>query len=244
MSALCRALCLSLLAVPCILLTNAQADPFSYPPETNWSDWVTSLPYQRNVSIDFGVSPVGSAGSGIPGAVYSGTLDSSLKAADYAQFYGDVTWYASVPGLSQTGLIGIDNRNGTTTLSGYVFFNFGNTSNTANVKHVWEEFDWLSNQGDFGFGVFDTLGLFDMDSVLINDLGGGVTRFDAGWTRAPNPAQENIGFQLSINPGKYFLFDNLHVATECVPEPGTLALLGVGLLSLFACGHQRRKQAA
>ena len=241
MNSLAKTLGLSFAALLCVLSTNVQAGPFAYPPEVYWSGWVTSSPYQRNINMDFGVTPVGSPGSGIPGAVYAGSLDSSLKASDYAEFDGDMAWYASVPGITQTGLIGIDNRNGTSTLSGYLVFHLGNTSNAAKVEHVWEEFDWLTNQGDFGWGVFDTSGIFDLTRTFEDDLAGGVSRLDSGWARSPNPTSESVVFELHINPGNYFLFDNLHVATECVPEPGTVALLGVGLISLLAYAWRRRK---
>jgi len=241
MSALGKALCLSLLAVGCVSLANVQADPFVMPPETYSPDWQTSFPYQRNIYMDFNVSPVAAPGNGIPGAVYEGYLDPTLKASDYVTLDGAAQWYDSVPGFTQTGLIGIDNRTGTSTLTGYLIFHIDNTTNTDNKKHVWEEFDSFSNNG-FGSGVQDPSGNW-FDAVYYHTQGasGNFSKNDFEYGHSPNPPWENVEFEVLVAPGQCALFDNLHIATECVPEPATLTLLGIGVISLLAYAWRRRK---
>jgi len=241
MNTLGKALCLSLLAVACVLLTNVKADTFHYPPEIYAPVWETPFPYQRNINMDFSVNPVAAPGDGIPGAVYEGYLDPSLKVSDYVTLSGDAQWYESVPGFTQTGLIGIDNRNGTDTLYGIFIFHIDNTTNADNEKHLWEEFDWLATTQSISVKVEDPSGnRFNLIYSHGTGASGNYTA-DYEWVHSPNPPWENVQFNFGIEAGKYFLLDNLHIATECVPEPATLTLLGIGVISLLAYAWRRRK---
>jgi hypothetical protein len=240
MNAISKAFCLSLFAVVCILLTNVQASPFYMPPETYSPNWDTPFPYQRNIYSDFSVNPVGTPGSGIPGAVYEGFLDPSLKVSDYVTLTGDAQWYESVPGFTQTGLLGIDNRNGTSTLSGQIIFHIDNTANADNEKHVWTELEQLSSQGP-GTKVLDPLGnQFYITYSHSEALEFRHYRTVIQWDHSPNPPWEDVISSFSITPGNYFLMDNIHLATECVPEPAALTLLTVGVISLLAYAWRRR----
>src|SRR5208337_3611901 len=86
-----------------LMITMAQADQFINPPEIFAPVWYTAFPYQRNIDMGFSVYPVSSPGSGIPGAVYEGTLDPYLLGSDYVTLNG-VTWYGSLSEFTQTGL--------------------------------------------------------------------------------------------------------------------------------------------
>jgi hypothetical protein len=242
MNAFSKALCLALLAVACVSSTNVQADPFIMPPETYAPVWETSFPYQRNINMDFNVNPVAAPGSGIPGAVYEGYLDPTLKVSDYVTLTGDAQWYESVSGFTQTGFLGIDNRNGTSTLYGSLTFHIDNTENPDNEKHLWEEFNVLETNGGFGFGVRDPLG---NSFELIYTHGQSTLRnftYDLEFVHTPNPPWENVNLGFSVAPGTYILFNNFHIATECVPEPATITLLGIGAISLLAYTWRRRYQ--
>jgi hypothetical protein len=232
MSALGKTSCVGLLAIVGFFSIDLQAGPFVLPPETA-PGWQTSAPYQRNIDMDFSVTPVGTPGSGIPGAVYAGSLDPSLKAGDYVSTFYNVTWFPSLSGFSQTGLVGIDNRAGTSEVFGYLAIRIANTTDANAQKHVWEEFTFLENCG-IGFGVANDAGLFDMPYCDAGDAGGGATRLDAEWVRSPNPAWEYVAFEFRVPAGDYCLVDSLHVATECVPEPAALPLLAVAAVTVLA----------
>jgi hypothetical protein len=240
MNTLSKALSLSILAIACVLLTNVQADPFVMPPENYAPVWSTPFPYQRNINMDFNVNPVAAPGNGIPGAVYEGYLDPSLKTSDYVMLTGDTQWYESLPGFTQTGFLGIDNRHGTSSLSGDVIFHIDNTSNADNEKHLWEELVWMGTTG-IGEEVIDSSGKSFSIIYWHNDMDTSVYVSDWEWVRSPNPQWEQVTFNFYVSPGNYLLFDNYHNATECVPEPATLTLLGIGVISLLAYAWRQRK---
>ncbi len=217
------------------VITIAQADPFIMPPEIYAPVWSTPFPYQRNINIGFGVNPVSSPGSGIPGAVYEGTLDPSLLGSDYVSFTGAVSWYGSLPGITPTGLIGIDNRTGTNTLTGTAVFTIDDTTNANLVKHVWAEaLAVASDSATVGIGVFDPSG---NPGTFLG--GPGISTYngeylsDYEFELSPNPDYETIVESFSVPAGDYALLDELHLATECVPEPASFSLLALGGLALL-----------
>jgi hypothetical protein len=222
-----------------LMITMAQADQFIRPPETYAPVWYTSFPYQRNIDMGFSVNPVSSPGYGIPGAVYEGTLDSSLLSSDYVTLTGAATWYASVSGFTQTGLIGIDNRAGNSTLTGTAVFHIDNIPVANWWKDVWAESLDLDNQAYAG--EFLNWQVFDPNNNPAMYLGGPANSLlgnnewlsDAEWQITPNPSYETLVETFSVPAGDYALIDNLHIATECVPEPATFSLLALGGLALL-----------
>jgi hypothetical protein len=236
-------------AMKAVLLTSlfalmamvAQADPFLNPPETYAPVWYTPFPYQRNIDMGFGTSPVATANpNGIPGAVYEGTLDPSLWPSDYVLLTGSVSWYGTISGITQTGLIGIDNRGGSSTLTGTATFHIDKVDDNLPLKDVWLEA--LSITGGTGGGYATQV--FDPNNNLFNYLGnrGGVnmittyngdTVADGEWQTSPNPVYETVKLTFSVPAGGYELIDQYHIATECVPEPATFSLLALGGLALL-----------
>ena len=219
-----------------LMITLAQADPFIRPPETYAPQWYTPFPYQRNINMEFGVSPVGAPGNGIPGAVYEGWLDPTLKVSDYVTLGGSTSWYATLSGITQTGLIGIDNRLGTEVLTGTAVFHIDNTPALNQFKDIWIETLALSSGGGAGayFQVLDPQG--NPATVL---GGPGIMPYNGGWLTdyelriTPNPLYETIAWTFEAPVGQYILLDFSHIATECVPEPGTFSLLALGALAVL-----------
>jgi hypothetical protein len=226
-----------LMSLFAIMTATAQADQFINPPETYAPVWYTSFPYQRNIDMGFAVNPVAApSDTGIPGAVYEGTLDPSLMGSDYVTL-NNVTWSA--------GGIGINNVGGNTTLTGTAIFHIDNVDDNLPVKDVWIEALSTSTGGSFSTQVFDpnvTLGLNlgCLDSPLQRVVGGvynGDMITDDEWQITPNPLYETVDITFSAPAGDTVFINNLHIATECVPEPATFSLLALGALALL-----RRRQ--
>ena len=210
---------------------------FNKPPELYASVWQTAPPYQRNINMGFTVNPVGPAGSGIPGAYYSGTLDPSLRVSDYVQFTGPVGWYSTLPGYGGTGVIALDNRSGSGWANGTAAFHIDNTLVNQPQKHVWLEYDCYVPPGT-NFLIVSVVGSTGgqwprLGNPIYTDLGNGFARWDVEYGTSPNPAWETITFSFWTEPGQIVGLDNLHIATECVPEPSVFALLALGTAALL-----------
>lgn len=229
----------STIALLSLLLTGAlaQADPFVYAPESFAPVWQTHFPYQRNINMDFSVSPAVSPGPGIPGADYEGTYDSTLKVSDGVAFAGAAQWYNSLAGIAGSGFIGIDNRLGTTLLTGSVSFDLDNLLIPNPAKHLWAETVYSETQvGNLVFQVTAPANYTSkfIGDLPVQDLQNGFFRYDAEWGITPNPCHETVTLNFSVAAGQYAIVDGLHLATECVPEPGTetIALAFLGMLAL------------
>lgn len=226
------------------VVTMAQADPFIMAPEIYAPVWNTPFPYQRNINMGFDINPATAPNpSGIPGAVYEGTLDPSLMSSDAVAFTGAASWYGSLPGITQTGLIGIDNRTGNTTLTGTVVFTIDDTTVPLPDKNVWIEALGITSAGPDSVGV----DVFDPNNNEAKFLGGpGVSSYnneylsDYEFQISPNPDYETVVEYFTVPAGDYALLDNLHIATECVPEPASFSLLALGLGTLAFLRRQRK----
>lgn len=226
---------------------GAWADAFVEPPETNWpyagdpwyNPWVIPFPYQRNINwtFDNASAPL------VP--VYEGLDDDVLKDSDFIQLSGvDLHTFETDPtGTTQrVGFLGLDNRQGSTTAEGQVLLHLDNWQIANPFKHVWIEIGFLAS-ADVGLEPSvkfpDGFGIVAADQWLTGPLADNGYRVTIPMKIAPNPPWEEFTLSVQAAPGNYLLVDYAHIATECVPEPGTVALVTLGT-ALVALRRNRR----
>jgi hypothetical protein len=227
-----------------------KAEPFVNPPESAWSPpWVGGAPYQRNIFWDFSVNPVGGPSSGgTPGADYEGFLDQDLRTSDFVTFTGAVQWFQTVTvgGNTYNGAIGIVNNdpNGQA-LTGVVTFHIDNLVDDLSLKNIWIEDTGVKSAGSTLTETivappgFVSAGPFNQSSTPIDN---GLFRENVGFQVIPNPEFEEDVLTFVVPAGGFIIFDSYHIATQSVPEPSSLILLGTGgAVALFA---RRRRQRA
>lgn len=253
------------IAVVMLLSPVVCADPFVNRPEEHWpfdgpplyNPWVTPFPYQRNIRYDFATDvntwpqdpAVPRAYDSLPGVnvTLQGTDDQILHPSDYIEWEG-LTWFPIDPvGGSKTGVIGIDNRQGVGPATGQIIFHLDNWDQRREFKHIWKEiiYDLCAEVGieakmeeilvlPEGFEVVAK------EIVLDNPIGDGYRMENMAWKVWENPPWEEIIITLNVPVGSYAFIDDVHFATECVPEPAsmTLAILGGG--ALLALRRRRR----
>lgn len=232
----------------------ASAEPFVSPPESDPmvppGGWTTVFPYPRNVLIDFATDPAAwpPDPTGPPGSldmipdvnyVLEGDDDPRLYPSDWGQGFGDYDWIDTDPRFpGRQGLAGIDNRQGWTVSA---TLHLDNEPEPRPVKHLWIEMEYYFDAGGWQTSMDPAYTDIRFKSEVLPD----------GWRRRtwwfeiePNPPWEEltIGIETSeLGPGTV-LFDYVHIATECVPEPGSLALLGAGVLGLLCCFRRGRRR--
>jgi len=180
--------------------------------------------------MDFNADPVGPVGP-IPGADYEGYDDPILWDSDFVTMTGDVRWDPAKGGI---GIFGGG--------SGTVTFHFDNWERNWPMKHFYEELifkvEIVSGSIYQDFVTPDGKNMYTDSWDKVDDLGGGSYRLCLWAEFRPNPLWEEKVYTLSSPNGNIYL-DQLHVATECVPEPATIVLLGLGMLAAL-----RRKRSA
>lgn len=215
---------LFLVGIIAFFSTVVWAMPFYYPPENNPDiTWEGQFPYQRNIMMDFTANPVGPVGP-IPGADYEGYDDPILWVSDFVTMSGNVRWDQAVGGVGIWG-------GG----SGTVTFHFDNWERDWPIKYFYEELifkvEIVTGSIYQDFMTPDGLNMYTDSWSKVDNLGGGRYRLSIWAEFQPNPPWEEKIFALSSTTGNIFI-EELHIATECIPEPATMALLGFGALIL------------
>jgi hypothetical protein len=236
------------------LAPAVRADPFVKPPETSSlippGGWASAFPYPRNVAIDFATDPAGwpadPGGTGKdlqPGVNYhlQGWDDAALYASDWFDWSGDLFWFDQDPtGTSgRQGLFGVyDQENPTQEFT----WHLDNSVRPDPMKHIWLEAEYYSNKYAEWYIVPSAPGAvfhdFKWEAVALTD---NWIRLNIWIEFLPNPPSENLTFRFYGNESisGTVLFDFVHVATECTPEPATLAFVSLGAVGLLA--RRRRK---
>jgi hypothetical protein len=206
---------------------------FQYPPEQYAPEWLTNFPYQRNVVYDFGRDPK------LTPTIYNdpsydvqyGGYDDPVLWEDDFVGYVNMTWF---PDLQA---IGIDNTNGTETVSGYAKFRIYNWPNPSPaIKHIWVETYACEYLGSSSF----------VETMIAPQPGSTVSAeyrevvwdpqnpnhsLERLWAEVnPNPLWEYVAIRIQAEPGKIVYVDDLHIATECIiPAPSAILLGGIGV---------------
>lgn len=172
---------------------------------------------------------------------------------DFVTIDGAVQWFDSSPiWPGHSGLIGIDNTNGTETLQGTVMFNISNNSINAAATNVWCEFVY--------YDVFADGGGKSLTSQLIAFGGGSASGYLLGMQQLPDaiyPAtayierysgQASAGassqaylWSFAVPAGQATFIDDFHIATTGVPEPSCLIIVSMGLAAAICRRNWNRK---
>ena len=195
----------------------------------------------------------------IPGVTYEtyGWDDAKLHNKTYPDILGmgsdgfgwnewenDLIWYSDDPvGSGRTGVIEV---------VGGVALYFANSPRNVMPKHIWTEIIMRPAPGRTssqhlqlvdgplgGYGGGEQYLSSGSELLFSNDLGDGWISETWYLEISPSPAWEYIGWSQSPpyifpDPPEVWYIDEIHIATEAVPEPGTVALFGLGLLGVAA----------
>lgn len=123
----------------------------------------------------------------------------------------------------------IGERQGVWPLSGAIDVYIPNWPEPRPEKEIWIQLTWkatdvdplLPNEPVVGVAPFMSMEIFHMEG---RDLGDGWLRTPFKINIWPNPIEEWITIRGDI------MVDQLVIDTHCIPEPATLALLGIGAL--------------
>jgi len=258
--------CLTLLLAGFSVVSAVQAEAFVNPPEENHPQWVTPFPYQRNIWIEFDTDP-----HEWPDHISSPTPDDSKRMSplevhhegtDDAKLYpsdwlgGDVQpndagfteWLENdtVTDSGRTGILKLEATAGTEEdpTEFELVWHIDNWDRPFEEKHFFAEAVYWSNVD----GALNTDSIFSVDDSYLLDTNAVYEELSDGWTRwyswgtlVPNPEYEEMVNTIIFTEPGILLMDSMHIATECVPEPGTLTLLTFALITLGLVAWRRRR---
>ena len=125
-------------------------------------------------------------------------------------------------------------------------------SPSAGTKTVWLQLTWYSTNTVPEVAENDNIGGYSnmqlVDRISLEPLyGSSYTDWyqDVWEIQLPyNPPEETMTIWEGGMYGPAIAVGEVVVDTQCVPEPSTLVLLGIGAISLLAYAWQRRRRAA
>lgn len=222
---------------------------FAHPPEDHTNEWISAYPYQRNLRLQFPVDPREPGSGWAP--YYYGTEDESMKLLDEIIFGGSTSWYQpeQLLDLGLGNVVGIDNRKGGHNVTGSITLFLDNLALSKPVKNIWQETLYSSNLINIPFytsisdvpggagGGFTAEVKYNPDSEIVTEWPH-IQRHIIWRQIKPNPEWEELRYDFNVPAGGYVFIKDIHITTECVPEPATLLLLGLGAMML------RRKRRA
>jgi hypothetical protein len=233
-----------------VIATSVFASAFVNPPESSGEAWGCSFPYERNLlwTFDNGLPESGPTVGGLTDVDYEGYADPSLWNMDYVTTSGPIQWYDTISGYAgRQGLIGLDNREGTEHLTATVTFHLANIDRAWPIKHLYKEIVFLADGGVLSY-VHESENLpqgsvvSDAATTSLMEMQDGFERQNVWYEYTINPSWEEVILTFHAKPGYIAVVDSLHIATECVPEPATMMLLGSLATGLFGVAGIRRKK--
>ncbi len=182
------------------------------------------------------------------------TIQGSLwtPASESAQDPGIVPTYSATATFTVDAL-NFDSRRGTET-----YDDFLKGSTTENINNLtwltWDSLSYTRNDfytanGEGSFFQFTGTAYFDADTTIIHDDGFyltlGNTIYDYSTPTAPTPhslgnAAGNYNFTMNYGAWNGFPEVLLAPMSNPVPEPGTMLLLGLGILGLAGIGRKKK----
>ncbi|KPK50836.1 MAG: hypothetical protein AMK72_01215 [Planctomycetes bacterium SM23_25] len=228
----------------------ATAEPFCNSPELCHPDWVTPFPYQRNIMVGFDTdphfwpdhisSPTPDARKALTPSVvhHEGTDDARLYPSDWLSGDveppgGGITWWLdadTVTGTDRQGILVLEGEAGSTFT---LVWHIDNWDRPFEEKHFFVEAEYYAT-GNLGQdNLISSSGQIEVLAPHYETLPDGWVRWSSWATLVPNPVWEEMVNEVIFEVPGMLLLDHMHIATECVPEPATLGLLGLGGLMLI-----------
>jgi len=133
----------------------------------------------------------------------------------------------AIPGALQTWQAVWDGRQGVWPLSGTMLVGISNNPVANPYKDVWIQLTWEAQAPGNRPTVWETISGEYGTIVSEVSVGGSWLLTTYNIHLIPNPSFENVRIDGGI------MVDELVIDTICIPEPGTLALFGLGGLVLF-----------
>jgi len=224
----------------------ARAEPFVNPPELNHPGWVGPFPYQRNILVGFDTdphfwpdhisSPVPNARKALTPSVvhHEGTDDDQLYPSDWLGGEADppgggfTHWLATdtVTNTDREGILVLETEGADATFT--LVWNIDNWDRANEEKHFFAEAEYYTT-GNLGLDeLISSTGQVELLAPHYELLADGWVRWSSWATLTPNPVWEQMVNTVVLEDPGILMLDYMHIATECVPDPATMAILGLG----------------